>query len=87
MRKLLKSRKKSKHTTLQPTQFYESLYGTPSDFTGLNSSPLEYYSGTITDSPDSLLNQYQNSYQSACDRKIRIKIRAMIFADHIRKQA
>jgi hypothetical protein len=87
LRKLLKSRKKSKHTTLQPTQFYESLYGTPSDFTGLNSSPLEYYSGTITDSPDSLLNPYQNSYQSACDRNIRIKIRAMIFADHIRKQA
>lgn len=90
LRKLLKSRKKHKSVVLQPTPFYENLYYTPGDLTGVNTSPLEYYSGTIADGPGNVLNPWSGTYQSsatASDRAVRLKIRAMIFADHMNKNA
>lgn len=80
LKRLLKLKNKKKDV-LEQHPFYESLYGTPADMTGLNTSPLEYYSGTIADSPDAATNPYANSYQTAHSRNERIKIRAMTFAD------
>jgi ElaB/YqjD/DUF883 family membrane-anchored ribosome-binding protein len=64
--KRLKDKKNEENAeVLQPTPFYEDLYGTPSSYVGLYSSPLEYYEGTIMDDVDSYNNPYQNSYQTA----------------------
>lgn len=81
--KKLKKLQKKKNVILQPAPFYSTLYNTPSDFSGLNTSPLEYYDGTITDSPDAITNPYNNTYQSASDRQVRLKVRAMIFDDFL----
>lgn len=69
-----------KNKALSPSPFYSSLYGY-TGFEGAMTSPLEYYNGTITDSPDAITNPYNNSYQVAANE--RIKIRAMIFDDYL----
>src|SRR5258708_3791757 len=56
LRYMLKNKKKD---VFEPHPFYSSLYGTPADLTGLYTSPLEYYDGTIIDGPDNLVNPYE----------------------------
>jgi len=86
LRYMLKNKKKD---VFEPHPFYSSLYGTPADLTGLYTSPLEYYDGTIIDGPDNLVNPYDNTYQgnsfaSQDLRRERLKIRAAIFEKHLR---
>jgi hypothetical protein len=67
-----------------PTPYYSSAYG----YTGLEGTmefPLEYYSGALTNEPGSITNNpYNTIYQSATERAIRRKIRAIIGPDLIK---
>lgn len=73
--------KKKKQIILEPHPFYQSQYGY-TGFEGAYTSPLEYYSGGISEEPGAITNNpYNNTYQLANDRSARIKIRAMIFGD------
>lgn len=81
-----KDRKEHKHKkkdVFEPHPFYESQYGY-TGFEGAYTSPLEYYSGSISEEPGSINNNpYNNPYQSSstASRVERIKIRTMIFND------
>lgn len=69
---------------IQPHPFYSSLYGY-TGFEGAMSSPLEYYSGSITDEPgDTTNNPYNTVYQLASGENERITIRSMILKDFIK---
>jgi len=91
LKMLMKLKKmKSKKDVFTPSPFYPSAYGY-TGFEGAYDSPLEYYSGGIMDEPGAITNNpYNNSWQgnsyaSANSRNARLKIRAMIFKDYIRK--
>lgn len=77
---------KHKHKDIfTPHPFYQSQYGY-TGFEGAYTSPLEYYSGSISEEPGAITNNpYNNTYQSSsiASRIERIKIRAMIFTDMI----
>jgi hypothetical protein len=81
LRKLKKLKKKK--LKIQPTS------STPYGYTGFEgayTSPLEYYSGSITNDPGAITNNpYNDTYQTAHSRNERLKIRAMIFKDFIIK--
>jgi hypothetical protein len=83
IKEILRSKK---NTVLQPAPFYESMYGSQPDFTGVSSSPLEYYSGSIADGPDNAVNPWQNTYQSsataASERKTRLEKRAIFWHNY-----
>lgn len=88
--KSLLNMKKKKQDVFQPTPFYSSMYGY-TGFEGAMTSPLEYYSGSISEEPGAITNNpYNNSYQGgsfsgASVKNERILIRAMIFNDYISK--
>ena len=56
---------------LEPHDFYSHMYGAQQGIEGLNSVPLEFYSGSIMDESGAITNNpYNNIYQSAsfyCD--------------------
>lgn len=74
-RKEHRNSKKQKQNTFEPHPFYTSQYGYQG-FDGTFSTPLAYYSGTIIDGPDNVLNPYNTPYQSASARQDRMQIRA-----------
>jgi hypothetical protein len=83
LKELLKKKEKTndivKEPILEPTPFYNSMYGGGMQgFEGLNATPLEFYSGSVIDEGQSVQNPWENTYQSAsvCER---IKKRAVFF--------
>jgi hypothetical protein len=88
LKKKIKDKKQKKKKVFQPHPFYESAYGY-TGFEGAYTSPLEYYSGGISEEPGAITNNpYNNTYQAslASSRAERIKIRAMIFDDVIKSK-
>lgn len=88
--RMMKLKKKDKQNIFTPAPYYSSQYGY-TGFEGAYTSPLEYYSGGVTEEPGAITNNpYNNSYQGgsfsgASSRNERLKIRAMIFKDYIIK--
>jgi ABC-type Zn2+ transport system substrate-binding protein/surface adhesin len=74
-----KNKKEHTHNIIQPHPFYTSEYGNLSGLEGLMSTPLADYSANIADSPDAVTNPYNDTYQAASERSIRIKLRAEVF--------
>ena len=90
LKRLTKLKKmKRKKNVFTPAPFYSSQYGY-TGFEGAMTSPLEYYSGSISEEPGAITNNpYNNSYQGgsfsgASSRNVRLKIRGMIFKDYIK---
>jgi hypothetical protein len=88
LKRLQRLNEMRENPTIQPSPFYQSLYGY-TGFEGAMTSPLEYYSGSILEEPGAITNnEYNNSYQGgsfsgASDRGVRLQIRAMMLKDRI----
>ena len=92
LQELKKALKDKKNKIPNPHNFYSSEYGSFTGIDGLYSYPDEYYSGTIADSDTttgggfSMINPWQDIYQSASDNSERIKIRAFFLSPFMIRQ-
>lgn len=77
--------KENKNPALNPSPGYSNQYGNMAGVEGLNSYPTEYYGATIADSPDNVINPWQNIYQSASNTaQERIKLRSLFFNNFVK---
>jgi tRNA nucleotidyltransferase/poly(A) polymerase len=77
LKELLKEEKQDNQNgqdiVLEPHNDYSSMYGNIEGFEGVSTNSQGYYSGTIADSPDAVLNPYNTPYQSASFKNKLIK--------------
>lgn len=82
LRQIMKE--KRHNPALTPQSYYASQYGSMIGVEGLNSFPMDY-TGTIVDEDNWFVNPWQNIYQSASDTSERIKLRALLLNNFVRK--
>lgn len=80
LNKLRQMMKENKESAINPTSQVDNQYSSMTGVEGLNSFPLAYFSASIADTPDSILNPWNNIYQSASNTiEERIKLRSLFF--------
>lgn len=67
-----KNEKDEEEPVLEPAPAFENMYNTWPGVEGLYNSPTEYYGGSIMDGPDTTTNSYNNMYQSACSKRMKV---------------
>lgn len=85
LKELRKMLKENKELALEPAQFSPSQYSSMTGFEGMNAFTGGYYNATLGDNTDTLVNPWNDIYQSASNTSLeKIKLRSLFFNNFVK---